>query len=293
MFKKYFCFFVLFLASCSSKVVENKEIKFGLVADCQYCNKPKANGRFYDSSLERLKVYVNAANKEELLFTIHLGDLIDEREESFAPVLNILANLKTPVKHVLGNHDFSVSDNLKAEVPKILSMPAKYYSFVEENWRFIILDGNDISFYAHPKESEAFKEAEKYYKDNKLTSAKYNGAMSHKQLQWLENELQLAEKSQQKVLLFSHFPIYPKNSHNLWNDAELISLIEKFSCVKAYINGHNHAGNYGEKNGIHYYTQKGMVQFEKASYSFVTLKKGSIIIHGFGEQKDLILNYEN
>ncbi len=52
----------------------------------------------------------------------------------------------------------------------------------------------------------------------------------------------------------------PAAAHNLWNDTELIGVLESHTCVVAYINGHNHAGGYGLKNGIHYLTVPGMVE---------------------------------
>ena len=45
-------------------------------------------------------------------------------------------------------------------------------------WRFVVLDGNDISFHAYPKDSEKYKEAEEYYTANKISSPKWNGGLS-------------------------------------------------------------------------------------------------------------------
>ncbi|MEK9784277.1 MAG: hypothetical protein VW312_06495, partial [Opitutales bacterium] len=64
--------------------------------------------------------------------------------------------------HVLGNHDFEVADEYKELVPKKLGMPSKYYDFKIKNWRFICLDGNDLSFIAYPKGTEKYRESEKY-----------------------------------------------------------------------------------------------------------------------------------
>ena len=37
--------------------------------------------------------------------------------------------------------------------------------------------------------------------------------------------------------------------------------------MPAYIYGHNHAGNYGRRDTIHYLTLKGMVDTEQTSYA--------------------------
>jgi hypothetical protein len=89
--------------------------------------------------------------------------------------------------------------------------------------------------------------------------------------------------------LYCHFPVYPADPHNLWNAEEVISILEKFSCVKAYINGHNHKGKYGQKNGIHYLTLKGMVETESNAYSIIRIFQDSIKVIGYGREADRVL----
>ena len=87
-------------------------------------------------------------------------------------------------------------------------------------------------------------------------------------------------------MLFCHFPVHPANVHNLWNHSAITELLAKYPCVAAYLNGHNHAGNYGEKNGIHYLSLKGMVDTEKNSYSVMEVYADRLILKGFGRQKN-------
>jgi len=270
----------------SFTVLLAEDFKFAVVADCQYCNQPDRGSRMYKSSLGRFQNFVDATNGQGLKFGVHLGDFIDKDFESFTPLLKISKNLKYPFYHVLGNHEFSVKDELKKEVPKVLGMPSRYYSFKVNDWIFVALDGNDLSFHGHPKGSEKYIISQKYYKENKIKSPKYNGGMSKKQVSWLKDILEKADKSNEKVILFSHFPVFPANNHNLWNDKEIVSLITKHKSVKAYINGHNHKGNYGQKEGIHFFTQKGMVENVKATYSIITAGKDNLKVKGFGAEKD-------
>jgi hypothetical protein len=80
------------------------------------------------------------------------------------------------------------------------------------------------------------------------------------QQEWLKQEIASADLLNQKVIIFSHLPLRPEdNPHNLWNDYEIINIIEKSPNVMAFINGHNHEGGYVFKNGIHYITIAGMV----------------------------------
>ncbi|MCM8531779.1 MAG: metallophosphoesterase [Lentisphaeraceae bacterium] len=262
-----------------------ESFKIAVLADCQYCNKPDRGSRMYSTSDQRLKPFVKECNKHDLKFAVQLGDLIDEKYESYEPILKILEGLKTPMHHVLGNHDFSIKPRPKKDVLTVLGLERKYYSVVRANYRFIILDGNDLSFHAYEKGSKEYLATEKYYKENKLKSPRYNGAIGAKQLAWVKENLEEAETKKENVILFCHFPIFPKNHHNLWNSEEVISLLEKYSCVKAYINGHNHKGNYAQKEGIHYYTLKGMVENKEPTFTIMELSKKKISVQGFGAEE--------
>jgi len=37
--------------------------------------------------------------------------------------------------------------------------------------------------------------------------------------------LKKADKNNEKAVLYCHFPVYPKNVHNLWNAKEIIEII--------------------------------------------------------------------
>ncbi|MCF6284767.1 MAG: hypothetical protein L3K26_06230 [Candidatus Hydrogenedentes bacterium] len=87
----------------------------------------------------------------------------------------------------------------------------------------------------------------------------------------------------------AHFPVFPENVHNLWNADKILEIIDAYPAVKAYINGHNHAGNYGERNGVHFVTFKGMVDTEENSYATVSVTPTELQIAGFGRQKDQTL----
>ena len=225
-------------------------------------------------------------NKEDLSFVIHLGDFIDRNFSSFDEILPIYNSLEAPGYHVLGNHDFEVADEYKDQVPRKLGMPSKYYDFKIKNWRFICLDGNDLSFIAYPKGSQRYQESEKYYREKKIRSPKWNGGVGAEQLNWLRKTLERAEDSEEKVALFCHFPVYPPDPHNLWNAKEVIALLEEFSCVKAYINGHNHKGKYGIKSGIHYLTCKGMVDTDQSAYSIFRVNDEEIDVLGFERESE-------
>jgi manganese-dependent ADP-ribose/CDP-alcohol diphosphatase len=269
------------------------KFSFGAIADCQYCNGPNRVARHYSSSAQKLRECVQELNQNDLKYVVHLGDFIDRDFSSFDTVLPIYQSLKMPTYHALGNHDFEVADELKAKVPERMGMKSKYYEFSVEDWRFIVLDGNDVSFHAYPKDSVQHRQAEEYYRENKIRSPKWNGAIGKEQMSWLKEILIGSETKNEKVVLFCHFPVFPADPHNLWNATEVIELIEGFPSVKAYINGHNHKGNYAQKNGIHFLTLKGMVETKTSAYSIIRILDDRMEVIGYGREKNRNLLIRN
>jgi manganese-dependent ADP-ribose/CDP-alcohol diphosphatase len=89
-----------------------------------------------------------------------------------------------------------------------------------------------------------------------------------------------------------HFPIWPENEHNLLNYNDVLSILEKYDNIIAWFAGHNHPGNYGNFNMIHFVTMKGMVETEEAnSCAIVEVYKNKIWIKGYGREKSQILAY--
>lgn len=262
---------------------------FGVIADCQYCKEEGTGVRKYAKSNTKLAACVKHFNTMNLEYTIHLGDFIDHNWESFDIVNPIYNQLNMPHYHVLGNHDFWVIDKKKSAVTHKLGMPSAYYDFEVKGWRFVVLNGNDISFHAYPKDSKNYQLAVEYYKNNKLKSPDWNGAIGTTQLNWLKAILAKATKHKEPVIIYCHFPVYPDNIHNLWNANEVIDIIEDYPCVKAYINGHNHEGNYGLKNGVHYLTMKGMVDTDESAYGVIKVDKEQLIVKGYGRELDRVL----
>jgi len=268
---------------------------FGVIADVQYCECEPEGSRFYRLSPTRLREAVNSFKTDSVSFILNLGDLIDRGYESFKPVLNILDSSGVQVYHLTGNHDYSVDDRYKRRLP--LSMPSKegYYSFNHMNFRFIALNGNEISTYSSTSKA-AIKKAEDYLavlKDSgNVNAIDWNGGISAKQLDWLKIQLDDATAKNENVFILCHFPVYPENIHNLLNYKEVNALLMNYHNIIAWFNGHNHAGNYGNFNMTHFVTMKGMVESEfNTSYAIVEVYRNKIWIKGAGREKSQILAY--
>ena len=169
----------------------------------------------------------------------------------------------------------------------------RYYSIDNKDWKFIVLDGTDLSFYGSLdslKIQETKVTFDKIEKDSLPYAKIYNGGLSNQQMEWIENQLTEAKSNNQQVGFYCHFSLLPIDNHNLWNSEQLQILIEKYKNVKVFMNGHNHAGAYDFKNNIHYMTFKGMVDTkDSTSYAIAHFYKDSIQIKGYGREKDKTL----
>lgn len=287
----------LWLSGCGSQddwASSDESIKFGLITDVQYADADPSRERIYRGSPAKLETAVKHLNTLGLDFVIHLGDLIDHDYLSFHRVLPLMKRLNAPVAYVLGNHDFDVDDSFKDGVPGQLGMASRYYDFVMGQWRFIVLDGNDISLHAYVQDSPKYKEASAYLEQlkslGKTYAKEWNGAVGYEQLGWLRSRLMLATQARQHVIVFCHWPVFPAELDTLWNPDEVTEVLESFDCVKAYMGGHHHVGGYGIKQGIHYVTFKAMLDGEaRTSYSMVNCQSDKIEITGYGDEPSRVL----
>jgi predicted phosphodiesterase len=290
--------FITFLLSLSGTFMasENqKELTLGLFADCQYSDYETKGIRFYKKSLSKLNDCITEFNTNKKIdFIVSLGDIIDKDFSSFDKINETLYQSIKPVYHVLGNHDFSVEEDKKSAITSKLKMGKNYYTLEKNNWRFIFLDGNEVSLFSG--DSNILPKAEKILanlkKQKKPNACNYNGGIGKKQLIWLEEQINQASKKNQLVTIFCHYPIFPLEGHCLWNSEDVLELISGHNCVKAWINGHNHKGNYTFHNNIHFLNLKGMIDTEtKNSFATASFKKKKIIIKGFGREESRVLKF--
>lgn len=285
--------------STREAVPENQDklplFSFGLMADIQYCDCEQLGTRFYRSSLTKLKQAINSFRKDNPAFVINLGDMIDKDFASYKSVYSILDTAGFKIYHTTGNHDYSVNPEFKKNIPPLKPNASGYYSFKYTNFRFIILNGNELSTYSTDNKIDIKKAMDYVLNLNnrgEINGQDWNGGMSTKQLVWLTDQLITAKKNNEKVFLICHFPVFPVNEHNLLNYRDVLSILEGYDNVVAWFNGHNHAGNYGNFNMTHFITLKGMVETENTnSFALVEVYQNKIWIKGSGREKSQILAY--
>lgn len=280
--------------------VESKaSFRFGVIADPQFAPVPNSYGvktRYYSNSVWKLNEAIAHLNREELEFVITLGDMVDRYWESFQHVLPLYDELKHEKFFLLGNHDFTAPNHSLQTLVRTVGMPAPYYDFIRHGYRFIVLDGNEISLFALPDGDPRRALAGKRLAELKASGAKnaqsYNGSLSDTQFEWLRRKVQEAVAADQKIIIFNHYPVYPMHETNAWDSERLIKLVTDTPNIVAYFNGHNHAGNYGQTEGKHFLTFRGMVETPiDTAYAIVEVLPDRLDVRGVGLQESKTLRF--
>ncbi|MEI6172104.1 MAG: metallophosphoesterase [Bacteroidota bacterium] len=266
-----------------------KPVTVGIFTDNQYCNCEMIGVRDYPASLWKLDSVIRYFNtiKPDAIF--HLGDMIDHDFASYDSVLPRYHKSEIPVWFVLGNHDYAVRPELQEKIIPMLDLQTGYYTRIISNWEFIVLNGDDLTLVGPQDKSrkqERNEMLEGLVSGLRNNFMPWNGGISRAQMDWMEARLKEAQAAGRNVIVLCHFLVYPFSSYNLWNNRELIALMTRYPCVKAYFNGHHHPGNYGFYQGIHFVNFKGMVNTPESAYAVVTLTSDSILIKGYGREPD-------
>jgi predicted phosphodiesterase len=268
--------------------------RFGLIADPQYAPVPPRRTRFYAHSLWKVAEAVEAMNGENLAFVATLGDIIDRHYESYGHILPVYDRLRHSHFFVLGNHDYEVAADWLHAVHRTAGLRRAWYDFEGGGWRFIVLDGNDLSLFANPAGSPKRALAEQRLAALREAGAPnaqtWNGGLSEDQTSWLFRTMDAAEAAGQKMVLLCHYPVFPANEHNLWGWEELAGRIARYRHFVAFFNGHNHMGNYGEIGGKHFLNLKGMVETpDKTAFSTIAVFEDRLELTGHGLEESRTL----
>jgi predicted phosphodiesterase len=273
---------VLIIALPVSTGCEMKRAKFtfGAISDIQYTSSQDQGLSKNRKSLGTLKKTIDRFNGKEMIdsasyvgksrrpsFTVLLGDIIEggpNAEKDLNEVLKVLKKAKAKRYHVLGNHDFNGID--RVSLMKKLRMKKTYYDFKKGKIRFVVLDTNEISL---------------------------NRGISDKQKQWLKNVLTNAQENKQKVVVFGHHPLLPKDDkHTLWNAEDITGILESYDCVVAYLNGYRLKDGYQFQNGVCYVTIEGLVGAEKDVYAVVWVYSDRLLIESSADIPRLSIPFE-
>lgn len=264
----------------------NPLLSFGVISDVQYADIPDGRSfggvpRYYRHSILVLQRAVwNWNNNQKLKFVVNFGDIVDgfcPKDQSSTVVKKVVdefENFNGPVYHMIGNH--CLYNLPRNKLLPLLKIPAHdrhaYYDFSPiPEYRFVVLDGYDISAIGWPEDHPNTEKALKILREKNPNSEKnspqglvnlerrflkFNGGVGKEQLEWLDCVLQDATKSNQKVVVCCHLPLDPGSTSQqalLWNYDEVMDVIHQYNCVKVCLGGHAHKGGYSiDSHGVHH-----------------------------------------
>ena len=276
-------------------------LSFGVIADCQYADKEDSDvvvaGSYHvyynrpRQSVEKLREAVETLNTHDLQFVVHLGDFTDKGLEHYDRLAEVTENLKAPLWHVLGNHEYWGVEGDEPRVLKTYGLKSPYYSNVIDNFRFIVLDTNELGVMKYVEGTDEWQKGRVFVDRMKAEGAvnayDWNGGVDEVQLVWLKQELNQAKINNQRVIVFAHHPVFPPGVLNALNSDALLELFGRYDNIAAFINGHNHCGAFGVKNTVPYITIPGMVQTETNAFGVVTVDDDKLAIKGYGRVQDI------
>jgi calcineurin-like phosphoesterase family protein len=237
-------------------------IRFGVVTDIHFSteSEPAENeSAAVPHAAADLRGWIENCIKNQVDFLLQLGDIIkgtaEHHEAELSQATAILNEFHGTIRHVIGNHCLAVP---RPELLQALGLKAPYYSFTIKEYRFIVLDGMDVSVLDNPETPQDLKTLEFYQAQFEIAPElhDYCGAVGLRQKEWLKTELQAAEQASERVIILCHFPLWPETTdpkHGLlWNHSEIAELLASSTAVKACISGHYHYGGYLLHSGIHF-----------------------------------------
>jgi calcineurin-like phosphoesterase family protein len=224
-------------------------LRFGIITDIHFSVESA------DAAAVELRSCLDYWKRHDVDVLLQLGDLVKgskmHKEDELRQVGAILKEFPGTIRHVLGNHCLALS---RQELMAVFGLRSPFYAFTMKGFRFLVLDGMDVSALRLPETSEDFQTLAVFRAHPELHD--YCGAVGLQQRLWLKWELQEADRAGERVIVVCHFPLLPETTDQkhglLWNHAEIAELIASFSNVQACLSGHYHYGSYARYRRIHF-----------------------------------------
>lgn len=249
-------------------------VRFGLITDLHYADKPAAGTRHYRETPTKLAEAATQFAKDKPAFLVELGDLIDAADA----VATELAYLKRIDKdfsaiakerhYVLGNHcvDMLTKDEFLGGVGR----KEPHYSFDSGGVHFVVLDA------CFRADGKPYGRKNSKWNDANIPAAEHD---------WLKDDL---KKANRKTVVFAHQRLDVANDYGVKNAAAVRKVLEVSGNVLAVFQGHSHKNDHKEIAGIHYCTMLAMIEgagTENNGYSTVDVRAdGTVVVTGFRKQ---------
>ncbi len=250
-------------------------LRFGLITDVHYADKPPAGTRHYRESVAKLEEAAVAFEQAQVAFVVELGDLIDAADEvhvelGYLQTINRVFSQIAPQRHyVLGNHcvDLLTKPEFLGEVEQEKS----YYSFDHSGCHFILLDA------CFRADHQDYGRKNAHWTDTNIPP---------EQLEWLQADLQATANP---VIVFAHQRLDVDTNHGVKNNAAVREVLEESQRVVAVFQGHSHENALNQIGGIPYCTLVAMVEGsgeQQSGYAIVEVTpEPKLSLQGFRRQE--------
>jgi len=211
----------ILLLSCTNSPGK-RSVTFGICADVHLPT-------MHDSEY-RITTFIDSMKANKPDFIIELGDfgIPHEKYHHLFDIWNAYPGKKY---HVIGNHEMDGGTTMN-EALSYRHMTSSFYTFQENGYLFIVLDGNDKKF---------------------LEEKGYRAFIGPEQQGWLKEQLKQAKEP---VIIFSHQALGPPDA--IENAEDIRTILEEhnrhatYNKIIASFNGHTHNDWAEELNGIWY-----------------------------------------
>jgi len=223
-------------------------LRFGVITDIHFSLEKSVAAK------EELCRCLDAWHRRDVDLLLQLGDLVNgehaEGEDELREISAVFKEFRGEIRHVLGNHCLAVP---RPKLLATLALQAPFYAFSIAGFRFVALDGMDVSVLRQPETAVDAELLDHFRAHPELHD--YCGAVGSQQKAWLKRELEAAERAGKRVVVLSHLPLLPETTNEryglLWNHQEIMALLAASPAVTLCLSGHYHHGGYARHHGIH------------------------------------------
>ncbi len=273
-------------------------VRFAVIGDCHYSGRGNYSTRDCFGAKEKLREIIDGLNCRELDFVFCLGDLGDGHDDFEVPeIMEVLGESRHPVKIAIGNHDLCRRGDV--EHAELIGIPDCNYDFSVGACRFIVLDPFEKSRYSRNAEDKDFYW--NWRRENAhVPVQEWPGLFRESTWAWLKSVLDASEHSAEEVVVFCHVPALELACLRLPGEAEpparlveyekMLSLLDNYKNVRAYIAGHYHPGGLAVRNGVVHKTVRSVCDFKEPTASLFTLSGERTRIDGIGAETNFILD---
>ena len=199
-------------------------VRFGILTDVHYADKPEHGTRYYRESLRKLSEAASLFRESDPAFVVQLGDFVDAAQDVdterqwLRQAVQALRACGAQTHSVLGNH--CVQTLTKRHFLQELGREAGHYAFDRGGLRFIVLDA------CYRKDGVSYDAGNFDWKDSDIPP---------EQRGWLEQQLKTAPG---RAVVFVHQRLDIDGVHSVASAASIRQLLADSGKVLAVFQGH-------------------------------------------------------